>query len=164
MPANVSAQDRPSTFNTVEKSVTKNGNLQVAISKITSLSPEALWRAASFLPIEQITKNPYSSMGRLCKISGVVDEIQEMPPDKIMSGRCSDILIMVKNRNASLGMSGIEIFYAGDPRDINPETTITFAGYYIGTIQTHNLMGGIVENLVFVTNSIKVTPRRNNWR
>jgi hypothetical protein len=151
------AVDPALQFNKTNKSFLENGNGLVAVDRMNSSTPGHLWRDAESIPLEQLTKSPYSSLGKLCKLTGIVQQIEELPPDEMISpGKWSVILIFALNRNAPLGITSVEILYNGDTRAINPGYNITFAGYFVGTHEGQNLVGGTVEALVFITNTIKL--------
>ncbi len=148
-----------SEFNRTNKSFLENGNGPIAVRRMNSSTPGRLWRNAESVPLEQLTKSPCSSLGKLCKFSGVVQQIEELPPNATLPpGKWSAILILAANRNTPLGFISLEILYNGDPEPINAGSNVTFAGYFIGTQEGQNLLGGTVECLVFVTNIIKLRP------
>jgi len=61
----------------------------------------------------------------------------------------------VQNPNSQMGVSTIGFEYYGNASDIDPNTYITCAGYFIGKYTGTNAMGGTVEGYVIVGNSFK---------
>jgi hypothetical protein len=149
--------DQLPQFNKTNKSILENGNSIIAAAKVHSTTPARLWQESENIPLEQLTKSPVSSIGKLCKVSGVVQQIEELSPDDIdVPGTWSAILIQSPNKNSPFGLTNVEILFEGNTKLINPGSKITLAGYYVGTHEGQNLLGGTVESVVFVTNSIKV--------
>ena len=85
-----------------------------------------------------------------------------MPPvddESILPGKWSLIDVRVKNKNAPFGIMSVGIIFNGGPDEIDPDMRIAFAGYFVGTMEVQNLMGGNVDCPIFVTNSIKIPTR-----
>jgi hypothetical protein len=150
-------------FNKSNLSILENGNALVATHKIESSTPSRLWHEAKNLPLEKITKAPYSCIGELCKISGTVQQVAEMPPDTFdIPGKWWFVLMLANNRSSPFGFTNIELFFNGDSTLINPQSKVTFAGYFIGVHEGQNMLGGPIESMAFVTNSLQITsfPKR----
>lgn len=90
-------------------------------------------------------------MGKLCKLNGVVISIQEVPPSQNISGQLSEIIMMTEDTNSQLGSTCLDLLYSGNPDNISPESRISFAGYFVGTVTGAQYVG---ETLVFVGNAI----------
>jgi hypothetical protein len=144
----------PQSFNTSDKNVSTNGNLEVGVEKITGMDINNVWNEAQIITAETITKSPYSAIGKLHKISGEVYKTEELPPDKF-KGRWSEILLLTKNPNSHLGVTTIDFLYNGDTSHIKSGKVITCAGYFVGTFESENAMGGKVEAITFVGNNAR---------
>lgn len=140
------------SFNTSDKMIESNGNLIVAATKIMPESQESIWKYSEEMPASNITKSPYSSLGKLCKVTGKIYQIQELPPSFGLPGQWSEILMLTRNPNSPLGTSNISFIYKGDVSAINSGSRITCAGYYIGNYEGQNAMGGTIEGLMIVGN------------
>ena len=71
-----------------------------------------------------------------------------------MQGSWSEILMLVGNANSPLGATTVSFIYKGDISEVNSNQTITCAGYFIGTYESQNSMGGMVEGVVLVGNKL----------
>ena len=142
-------------FNMSDKSITTNGNLIVAASKIMNSTPTQVWQAAQPVSPAKITKSPYSSLGKLCKLTGSVYKVEEFPPTPNLTGQWAEVLMLAGNPNSPLGTTTVDFMYNGDIDRINANTYITCAGYFIGTYESQNAMGGTVEGVVIVGNSFR---------
>ena len=142
-------------FNVSDKSIVTNGNLAVAGYKVTQLIPRQIWQNAVEASPAKITKSPYSSIGKLIKFTGSVYKVEELPPTPDLTGQWVEVLIQAVNQNAPLGVTTVDFIYNGDVNKIDPNTYITCAGYFIGTYEGHNAMGGTVEGMVVVGNAFK---------
>ncbi|MGD0820349.1 MAG: hypothetical protein ABSA71_06370 [Desulfomonilia bacterium] len=147
------------TFNIKDKMTLSNGNLVVAAMKLTSQKPDTVWQHAEDITAAILTKNPYSSLGKLFKISGKIYRVEELPPDFGLSGHWSEISMLTPNRNAPLDATNISFIFNGDVTNINAGHTITCAGYYAGNYESQNAMGGTLEALVIVGNTCKPYKR-----
>ena len=126
----------------------------VGVEKITGMDINNVWNEAQIITAETITKSPYSAIGKLHKISGEVYKTEELPPDKF-KGRWSEILLLTKNPNSHLGVTTIDFLYNGDTSHIKSGKVITCAGYFVGTFESENAMGGKVEAITFVGNNAR---------
>ena len=138
---------RESPFNLQEKNVALNNNFVVAFSKI--LGSPSVWDASSTITVDTLTRSPYSWLGKLCKITGEVYQIEEQ------HGQWSEILLWAHNKNNPLGVTTVSFTYNGPTNNIRPNEIYTFAGYFIGTYDSQNAMGGKVEGMVIVGNDIR---------
>jgi hypothetical protein len=145
------SQPKPE-FNSTDKNVVSNGNLPVAADKLKGFSPEALWGQAKQMPVSDITKKIYKSIGKLWKVKGEVYKVEELPPSFGLSGIWTEILLGAENPNTLVGLTTIDFIYKGDSSNANSGDVIVCAGYLIGTYETQNTMGGTVEEVVLVGN------------
>lgn len=145
-------QDQIVGFNKSDKSIETNGNVEVAVKKILTSG------VSSETPVQinstELTKSPYSSIGKLIKIKGKVYKVEELPATPGMPGNWAEILLLAPNKNSALEVSTINFIYAGDISAINSGDIIMCSGYFTGTFQSQNAMGGAVEGLVLVGNKI----------
>jgi len=144
----------PTEFNTTDKSIASNDNVIVAAGKLKDDSPDSLWAKSEKISVNKLTKSPYSSLGKPCKITGRIYKLEEMPPSPGMQGSWSEILMLVGNANSPLGATTVSFIYKGDISEVNSNQTITCAGYFIGTYESQNSMGGMVEGVVLVGNKL----------
>ena len=147
------------TFNLKEKMVILNGNMPIAAMKLNGQPAEAVGQQSQDIKAAALTKNPYSSLGKLLKISGKIYRVEELPPDFGLPGHWSEISMLAPNRNAPLDTTNISFIFNGDVTDINSGHAITCAGYYIGNYESQNAMGGTLEALVIIGNSWKPYKR-----
>ncbi|MGA2400636.1 MAG: hypothetical protein ABSG91_02885 [Syntrophobacteraceae bacterium] len=156
--------DLPLKFVTNEKSVRLNGNLRIAIDRLKEVSPNSIWAAAQDSPPSKITSRPFSFLGSLVKLSGQIYKIEQLPSDDVFRGNWYEILISTPNTNDPLGMTTIELLYKGDASRISSRSNLTCAGYFVGTSDFRNAVGGQVEALVIVGNAIQSTnPARPRY-
>jgi hypothetical protein len=141
------------TFNVKDIMVSSNGNITVAALKISGQTSDFIWQDAKDIAASVLTKNPYSSLGKLCKISGRVYRVEELPPDFGLVGHWSEISMLTPNRNAPLKSTNISFVFNGDVTNINSGNRITCAGYYAGNYESENAMGGTLEGLVIIGNA-----------
>lgn len=140
-------------FNTSDKSVEINGNILVAMAKTSGIS-----RTSSDVfekkNASELTKSPYSSIGKLIKIKGKVFKVEELQRNPDMPGNWAEILVLAPNKNSAIEVSTISFLYDGDISSINSGDIITCSGYFAGTYQSQNAMGGTVEGLAVVGNQV----------
>jgi len=139
------------SFNLQEKNAALNNNFKVAVSKIVG-SP-SVWNTASTITADTLTRSPYSWLGKLCKITGEVYRIEELPHTQY--GQWSEILLLASNKNTHLGVTTISCHYNGQTNNIRSNEIYTCAGYFVGTYEGQNAMGGTLEGLVIVGNDIR---------
>lgn len=144
----------PLEFNKSDKSIMSNNNLAVAVSKLAKETPDGMLSLADPINISTITKSPYSLIGRICKITGRVYKIEELPPEAGRQGKWGEILLLVENPNSPLGATTIDYIYNGDISKINSGQVISCVGYFVGTYESENAMGGTVEAVSLVGNKI----------
>ena len=143
------------SFNITDKSITSNGNLAVATEKIINMDINNVWNDAQNITAETLTKSPYSTIGKLYKITGEVYKVEELPPSNL-KGHWSEILLLTKNPNSPLGVTTIDFMYNGDTSRIKSGQIITCAGFFIGTFDSANAMGGKVEAITLVGNNARL--------
>lgn len=142
-------------FNMEDKNMLTNGNLVTAVLKLQDTKPEALEASAQAMPVADITKKIYTSMGKAFKITGKVYKVEEMPPNSDLPGTWTEVLLLAKNPNAPMGITTIDFLYKGDSAHINSRDIITCSGYLAGTFESQNAMGGAVEAISLVGNHFK---------
>lgn len=143
------------SFNTENKSISLNGNMVVAMHKINDMGINSVWDNSEIITAEALTKSPYSSIGKLCKISGKIYKVEELPPGEF-KGHWSELLLLTDNLNSPLGITTIDFIYNGDISNIRSGQIITCAGFFIGTFDSENALGGKVEAVAFVGNDVRV--------
>ncbi|MBI5209532.1 MAG: hypothetical protein HY927_06100 [Elusimicrobia bacterium] len=155
--ASVGAISKPAdSFKTDDAAIETNGNLLVAMNKINSMPPEAVWQSATKTSATKLKKNLYSSIGKAWKLSGTLSQVQEAPPNLSHKGHWSEVLIIESNPNAPLDFTTISFFYNGDTTSLNVGDEIVVAGFLAGTYTTMNMMGGVVQGMSIVGNSFRV--------
>jgi hypothetical protein len=142
------------SFNTTDKSITSNGNLALAMEKINQMDMNQVWNDAQPTTAEVLTKSPYSAIGKLYKIKGQLYKIEELPPNN-NKGRWSEMLLLTDNPNSPLGVTTIDFIYNGDVSKIKSGQIITCAGFFIGTFDSANAMGGKVEAVTMIGNNAR---------
>jgi len=142
------------SFNTTDKSITSNGNLTVAIEKINHMDMNQVWNDTQYTNAEILTKSPYSAIGKLQKIKGKLYKIEELPPDN--KGHWSEMLLLTDNPNSPLGVTTIDFMYNGNTSEIRSGQIITCVGFFIGTFESKNAMGGEVEAVTLVGNNARI--------
>ena len=153
-PQSVSAAPEiPKNFNTSDKSIITNDNIIVAAYKVQDSAGD-LWADAEVVTASQLTKSPYSSIGKKCKITGKIFKVEELPPSLGLKGRWGELLLLVKNPNSPLGATTIDYIYEGDISKINSGQIVTCTGFFLGTNESENSMGGVVESIVFLGNRV----------
>lgn len=152
--------DQPTTymssvaeFNKTDKSIETNGNVPVAMTKIIGVSGTN-HDASVKITSAELTKSPYSSLGKLVKIKGQIFKVEELPSNPGTPGRWAEILLLAPNKNSATQVSTISYIYDGDISAINSGDVITCSGFFAGTYQSQNSMGGAVEGLLVVGNKI----------
>ena len=143
------------SFNTSDKYIEKNGNLVVAINKVLSESKDDLSRNAEPSTPESITTSPYSYIGKVVSIRGKVYKIEELPPSNNLKGHWIEMLMAAPNPNSALGESTIDFICYNPPEKIKSGHIITCTGYFIGTFNSPNAVGGSIEVLSLVGNNWK---------
>ena len=138
-------------FNTSEKAVLENGNLAVAVEKLKISGAKSVEKTS----IVEVTKNPYSALGKVCTFRGQAVKIEALPPNPDMQGTWTDILVAVQNANSPLGVTTVEFICKGDMTSVNAGNYITVSGYFVGTYESQNAIGGTVEGLMLVGDSLK---------
>lgn len=138
------------SFNTSDKNVMSNGNVPVAMAKLISTGSDVVWKSTIAGSVESISKAPYSALGKNYKVSGEVYKIEELPPEPGLPGKWSEVLLLSRNPNSPGGFSTIDVMCNGDMSHLKSGQVVTFAGYFTGTHESQNAMGGLVEALVFV--------------
>jgi len=140
-------------FDVSDMSASTNGNGFVAMHKMLQLTPKQIWQNAREMSLAQITKHPYLSIGKLYKLTGRVYKVEDYLPSPKVAGKWAEIRILVENENG--GATSVFFIYNGDINELNPNTDITCAGFFVGTDEGHNAMGGPVVAYVIVGNSFK---------
>lgn len=153
-PQKSNALPKQNTFDLSNKTVTNNGNMAVAVELLHSDSNNSVWDRSETITAESLTKSPYSSIGKLRKITGRIYKVEELPP-KGLKGRWSELLLLTDNPNSPLGTTTVDYIYNGDISKIRSGQIITCAGYFVGTFDSENAMGGKVEAVVIVGNDVR---------
>lgn len=146
----IAKEESQPIFNSSDKSINTNGNLAVAISVLPGLT-DSINNQAVTINATTLTKSPYSSIGKLIKIQGEVFKVEEAPGT---SGKAAEVLLLAANKNNPLGASTVSFLYFGDISKINSGDVVWCTGFFIGTYDSQNAMGGAVEGLSMVGNKI----------
>jgi len=141
------------TFNTTDKSSKTNGNFVIAMAKIQK-NEDKLEPPAAAISASSLTKSPYSNIGKLIRIKGKSYKVEELPLTPGMTGQWAEILLLSPNNNNPLGASTIDFLYYGDISKINSGDDVWCTGYFAGSYDSQNAMGGTVEALALVGNKI----------
>jgi hypothetical protein len=142
------------TFDVVNKAVSLNCNLEVAIKKINQMGIHSIGDTATQTTAEAVTKSPYSALGKAVKLTGKVYKVEELPPGD-HPGHWSEILIITNNPNSPAGVTTVDFLFNGDISKIRSGQVITCSGYFVGTFLSTNAMGGHVEALAMVGNEAR---------
>lgn len=138
-------------FNTSDKYISSNGNVGVAFAKygeaIGSVQPPA-----ERITLAELTKSPYSNLGKLIQVKGRVYKVEEMPPSPNMPGTIYEVLMLSDNENSPFGVTTVDCLCLGHV-DAKPNKVVSCGGYFVGTYETQNAMGGNVEALTIVGNT-----------
>lgn len=143
------------SFDTSNKLVSANGNIVVAVNKIHNMDINSVWNNSKSITAEALTKSPYSAIGNLYKIIGKVYKAEELPPGE-SKGHWSEILLLTDNPNSPLGVTTIDFIYNGSILSIKSGQILTCAGFFVGTFESENAMGGKVEAVTFVGNNARL--------
>jgi hypothetical protein len=138
-------------FDTTDKSFLENGNLAVAVQKLQAGAAKTVEKTS----IEDVTKNPYTALGKVCQFTGQAYKVEALPPNLDMQGTWTDILILVPNENSPYGATTVEYMCKGDATSVNAGDQITFSGYFLGVGESQNAMGGKVEQLMLAGDSLR---------
>jgi len=141
-------------FNTSDKSIETNNNINVAFSKYL----QGASNSGPYLQVmsaADITKSPYSNLGKMVMVKGQIYKVEELPPDPTLPGKMYEILLLTKNPNSPLGATTINCMCIGDIKGASPKQTASCGGYFVGTFNSPNSVGGIVEALVIVGNVVR---------
>ena len=146
---------KKASFNPSDKSIESNGYMTIAVNKINGMGSKSVWEESIPVTAEALTKSPYSALGKPHKISGEVYKIEEFPPIGGLQGHWSEILLLAENPNSLLGLTTIDFMYKGDISKIKSGQSITCAGFFVGTFQSENTLGGKDETFVLVGNDLR---------
>jgi len=158
--AEAQEQSEPTEFNTIDKEVKTNKNFHVANLFLDTLSLQSAMKISEETRAEEITKNPYSYLGRLMRMRGKIYKIEQLPPSDTQKRPWAEILLFANNRNSLLGASNVSFVYRGDISKVNSGDIIYCIGYFCGVSEGENAMGGTVEILSIVGNAYKMIHRR----
>ncbi len=155
------SKNKKFTFSRDNKDAATNGNIQTAMHMFNWVKESGGTFDAASIGIEkggvdEISKKVYSCIGKLYTVRGRVFKVEELPPGpKGTNTDWGDVLMLVPNSNSPLGASTVEFLYAGDITQIKSQGVYEATGYFVGTYESQNALGGKVEGLLFVGNSIK---------
>lgn len=142
-----------SEFNTSDKSIETNNNIPVAFNKYIQ-NANSYGPTANFMIASEITKSPYSNLGKMVMVKGRIYKVEELPPDPSLPGNMHEILMLTDNPNSPLGVTTIDCMCIGDIHGAGPKKVATCGGYFVGTFNSPNSVGGTVEALVIVGNIV----------
>jgi hypothetical protein len=140
-------------FNTGDRKIESNGNLAVAVQRIAGESPQSTWETAPDRSVASITLKPYDALGKLCKIKGRIYRMEQASPDLKLGEDWMEIQLLCNNPKSPLGATSVDFLYKGDATSFRSGGILTLAGYFIGTFERANAMGGRVEVLSIVGNA-----------
>jgi hypothetical protein len=142
------------TFNTTDKSAKTNGNFDVAMKKLNRAyagqepRPEAVE-----ISMQELSMSPHASIGKFIRVLCYPYKTEKVPPNDSIGNNWFEILALADNPNAILKVTSLDIFLKNERLTLKPNTPEEITGYFIGTHDTINAMGGPVEAYVFVANS-----------
>jgi hypothetical protein len=149
-PIGNTAQDREKLeFNKSDKSIETNGNISVAVGKYQENSSNLV---AEKVSISNLTKSPYSNIGNFVLVKGHVYKIEEQPPNPNYPGKVTEVLMLAEDNNSPLGATMIDCLCIGDTTHIESNSEAACGGYFVGTYQSANSMGGTVEAFTIIGN------------
>ena len=130
----------------------------VAVQKLQAGAPKVVEKTS----IEEVTKNPYAALGKVCEFKGEIYKVEATAPNPVMKGPWTEILILVPNENNPTGVTSVDLICKGDATGVNAGDEVTFSGYFIGTYESQNAVGGTVEGIALVGDSLRTaSPARN---
>ncbi len=108
---------------------------------------------SSIIPV-CTNKDTFDVENKAVSLTGKVYKVEELPPGD-HPGHWSEILIITNNPNSPVGVTTVDFLFNGDISKIRSGQVITFSGYFIGTFESTNAMGGHVEALAMVGNEAR---------
>lgn len=146
-------------FNQTDKEIYTNGNRDIACSIIGQINPDSIYKMSITSSASKITQTPSKYLGRVVTFKGEVDQISELDKkvelNKNIQGEgWYTILLLVKNQNTRFGLMTIDIAYYGDIDKIELKKNMSFSGFFVGTYQSFNAYGGLVQGLSMVSNRV----------
>ena len=141
-------------FNTSDKSADSNGNLIIAAEAIQHERNIDIFARSEKVSASKLTKSPYSMLGRVVRITGKIFKVEEQPPNPDLSGSWSSILMLVGNQNSPLGVTTVNFIFNGDTTNINSGQVVTCSGYFLGSYESQNSVGGTLEGILILGNHI----------
>jgi hypothetical protein len=142
-------------FTTNDKSVKSNGNILIAARIVNETKANGTLNGSQKVPLQQLMLKPYSYLGKLVSLSGRIYKIEQLPPDRGLPGDWYEILLIGENPNSPLGMTTIDCMYKGDASSLKPKSIMEFSGYFVGTADSPNSVGGRVEAVMLIGNAIQ---------
>jgi len=142
-------------FKLQQLDIDSNGNRRLANLKVVDMTIDSIINNAENVSIVELTKSPYNYLGKIIKVHGLVRVIEQMPPDSIILGTWHTILIACENPNSIGRITTLCVDYKGKTVNVNPDDYADVAGYFVGTYETTNLMGGVGTAYLMVGNYIK---------
>ena len=155
---NIDKPKASATFSLSNKSIESNGNFYAAIHLIEVANPDAIWQDAQDISISKVTKNPYSFLAKLCRVSGTVLTIKAIAPNNEYRGEWYEITMLKDDPSSIVGATTVSYTHLGNADNVNPGTNITCAGFFVGTMSGVNYVG---EALVFLGNALKIASTTN---
>jgi len=151
-------------LNPSDKSIESNGYMTIAVNKINGMGSKSVLEESIPVTAEELTKSPYSAMGKPHRITGEVYKVEEFPPIGGLQGHWSEILLMAENPNSLLGLTTIDFMFNGDISKIKSGQRLTCAGFFVGTFQSENTLGGKDETYVLVGNDLRLEFVKDNQK
>jgi hypothetical protein len=81
-----------------------------------------------------------------------VYKIEELPPNPSFPGKMTEVLLLADDKNSAVGATTIDCVCIGDTSHVKSNQPASCGGYFVGTYNTENAMGGTVEGLAVVGN------------
>lgn len=144
----------PLDFNKTDKSIATNGNLEVALEKFKQ-GDRFNGSPGQKISISVLSKSPYSNIGEFVVVKGRVYKIEEQPPIPDFPGKITEVLMLTENKNSPFGVTTIDCVCIGDTSHIENNKEMSCGGYFLGTFESQNSMGGAVEAFTIIGNMAK---------
>lgn len=139
-------------FNNSDKSIETNGNLDVAFEKCKDISNGTSSPKAERVQVSDLTRSPFSNIGKFILVKGRVFKVEELPPNPNLPGKMTEVLLLADDTNSAVGSTTIDCICIGDTSHVKTNSVASCGGYFIGTYQSENALGGSLEGLAVVGN------------
>lgn len=136
-------------WNTEDMNVETNGNIEIAVELLKSLSAESIKKQAITADPAIVMKSPWKYYGKIVKFTAEVGLAQDYPPgsdeSQVLGGTEVGELVIANDLNAI-----IDYLHIGSTGDIKVGDRVTVYGYPVGLGEVENKLGGTTTQLVVV--------------